>query len=141
MKERAHPRLFDLTTLSHFCPGYVLKMKSRFEAGCDDYILTKVELQKFFACSEKEVTILMDMLDDDKNGTIDAFEFMCTMAMLSRGTLDERAALLFALYDFDESGIVTQDEFTALVFNVWTALLAMEKKERPTLNDVEFKVS
>lgn len=83
----------------------------------------------------------MEMLDDDKNGTIDAFEFMCTMAMLSRGTLDERIALLFALYDFDESGIVTQDEFTALMFNAWTALLAMEKKERPNLNDVEFKVS
>ena len=43
------------------------------------------------------------MFDLDESGTIDSYEFVCALSLLSHATLDEKAELIFNLYDFDQS--------------------------------------
>jgi Ca2+-binding EF-hand superfamily protein len=43
------------------------------------------------------------MFDTDGNGSIDSYEFVCALSLLSHATLDEKAELIFNLYDFDRS--------------------------------------
>lgn len=45
----------------------------------------------------------MDMFDSDQNGSIDSYEFVCALSLMSHATLDEKAELIFNLYDFDRS--------------------------------------
>ena len=66
------------------------------------------------------------MFDTDGNGSIDSYEFVCAMSLLSHATLDEKAELIFNLYDFDRSMSISKDELTVLMTNVLTALKSME---------------
>jgi Ca2+-binding EF-hand superfamily protein len=43
------------------------------------------------------------MFDTDGNGSIDSYEFVCALSLMSHSTLDEKAELIFNLYDFDRS--------------------------------------
>jgi hypothetical protein len=43
------------------------------------------------------------MFDSDGNGSIDSYEFVCALSLMSHATLDEKAELIFNLYDFDKS--------------------------------------
>lgn len=66
------------------------------------------------------------------------------MSLLSHGTLDEKAELIFNLYDFDKSMSISKDELTVLMTNVLTALKSMEGKQPlvlPTISEVEMKTS
>jgi Ca2+-binding EF-hand superfamily protein len=58
---------------------------------------------------------------------------MCAMSFLSHGTLNQKAELIFGLYDFDKSGTLTMDEMTALMINAIASLNAMEGKVKPTM--------
>jgi Ca2+-binding EF-hand superfamily protein len=77
--------------------------------------------------SKQRVTVqLFDMFDMDNSGTIDSYEFVCALSLLSHGTLDEKAELIFTLYDFDHSQSISKDELTVLMTNVLSALKLME---------------
>ena len=54
------------------------------------------------------------------------------MSLLSHATLDEKAELIFNLYDFDRSMSISKDELTVLMTNVLTALKSMEKGKNST---------
>jgi len=43
------------------------------------------------------------MFDTDGSGKIDHYEFVCGLSLISHSTLDEKAELIFNLYDFDKS--------------------------------------
>lgn len=43
------------------------------------------------------------MFDTDNNGSIDSYEFVCALSLMSHATLAEKAELIFSLYDFDRS--------------------------------------
>ena len=60
-------------------------------------------LKAFFKCKDREVQVLLDMFDMDGNGSIDSYEFVCALSLMSQATLDEKAELIFNLYDFDRS--------------------------------------
>ena len=44
--------------MSNLSPGYILKLKERFENGSDDYNLTKQGLKEFFKCKDHEVDVV-----------------------------------------------------------------------------------
>ena len=48
--------------------------------------------------------------DRDGNGSIDFQEFLITIKMTSRGSIDEKLRWVFSLYDADGSGYVTKEE-------------------------------
>jgi Ca2+-binding EF-hand superfamily protein len=68
-----------------------MKLKERFEVGSDNYVIDAEGLKKFFNCSDREVKVVMDMFDINGDYKIDAYEFMCAMAFMSHGTLDQKA--------------------------------------------------
>jgi Ca2+-binding EF-hand superfamily protein len=122
-------------------PGYLLKLKERFESGSDDYNMTKQGLKEFFKCSDAEVATIFEKFDSDGNGSIDSYEWMCFLALVSHGNLEEKAELLFNLYDFDKSQSISKDELTVLMTNALTAMRCMEGRPAPTVNEIETKTA
>ena len=83
----------------------------------------------------------MQMFDMDGNGSIDSYEFVCALSLLSHATLDEKAELIFNLYDFDRSQSISKDELTVLMANTMASLKSMERKPAPTINEIEQKTN
>ena len=63
------------------------------------------------------------------------------MTILSNGTLDDKAELIFDLYDFDGSKYISRDELTVLMTNALCSMNAMAKKPRPTTAEIEKKTN
>ena len=59
--------------------------------------------------------------------------------MMSHATLNEKAELIFNLYDFDRSQCISKDELTVLMTNALAALKNMEGKPAPTVAEIEQK--
>jgi len=79
--------------------------------------------------------------DDDRSGTIDFREFVAGMAILNRGSAEDRLRLMFRSYDLDGSGYLEPDEVyalyrTALLANGYTAQSA-ELEHENLLRTVE----
>jgi Ca2+-binding EF-hand superfamily protein len=83
---------------------------------------------------------LLEYFDTNGDGKVDSQEFLCAMAFLSNSNLDEKAELLFDLYDFDGSKYISKDELVILMTNSLTSLNKMDKKKPPTLVEIENKV-
>jgi len=81
------------------------------------------------------------MFDSDGNGSIDSYEFVCALSLMSHATLDEKAELIFSLYDFDKSQSISKDELTILMTNSLTAMKSMEGRKAPTLAEIEAKTN
>ena len=81
------------------------------------------------------------MFDLDGNGSIDSYEFVCALSLLSHATLDEKAELIFNLYDFDRSQTISKDELTILMTNALAAMKAMEGKTAPSVAEIERKTN
>lgn len=124
-------------SMTNFSPKFILKLKETFEIQSDNYKLSKEELEKYFKCSVKEQDILFEVFDPKDLGYVDAYEFLITMCLLANGTLLEKAELVFQLYDFDKSGLLSEDEFFQLSVNCMTSLCAMEGKAIPTIHYLE----
>lgn len=48
-------KIKDLQSLSNLTPGYILKLKERFESSSDDYNLTRQGLKDYFKCRDNEI--------------------------------------------------------------------------------------
>ena len=81
----------------------------------------------------------MDMFDMDGNGSIDSYEFVCALSLMSHANLDDKAELIFNLYDFDRSQSISKDELTVLMANVMASLKSMEGKKPPPIQEIEEK--
>jgi WD40 repeat protein len=77
------------------------------------------------------------MFDLDESGTIDSYEFVCALSLLSHATLDEKAELIFNLYDFDQSQSISKDELTVLMTNSVSSMMMMQGKPPPSINDIK----
>jgi hypothetical protein len=81
------------------------------------------------------------MFDTDGNGSIDHYEFVCALSLMSHATLDEKAELIFNLYDFDRSQSISKEELTVLMANTLAALKSMEGKKPPSIQEIEQKTN
>lgn len=57
--------------------------------------------------------------------------------MMAKGSLNEKAELIFSFYDFDNSKSISRDELTVLLTNCLTALKYLEGKKAPTVSEIE----
>ena len=127
----------EFQSISNFHPGYIVKLKERFELAKESFTLDRNDLQALFNSSEAELDIIFNHFDADKNGSIDQYEFTTALAFLSHSTLEEKAELVFQMYDFDKSKYISKDELTILMTNSLTALRAMERRPPPSIEEVE----
>jgi Ca2+-binding EF-hand superfamily protein len=62
----------------------------------------------------------------DENGKVDSYEFICGLALLSESSVEEKAELLFNLYDFDGNKFITRDELVILMTNTLASINAYD---------------
>jgi Ca2+-binding EF-hand superfamily protein len=55
---------------------------------------------------------LLNLFDENRDGTIDANEFITSLATCCRGSLDARLMFMFKLYDLNSDGFVSKEELT-----------------------------
>ena len=127
----------DLINLSNFSPGFIAKLKDNLETSSYQFNLDKEGLSELFKCSDKEANLVMDYFDQNGDGRIDSYEFLCAITLLSSSTLDEKAEILFDFYDFDKSKYITRDELVILITNTLTSLNAMAKRDPPKIKEIE----
>ena len=60
---------------------------------------------------------------------------------MSHGSLEEKAELIFQLYDFDKSKYISKDELTILMTNSLSALRHLEGGPMPSMEEVEKKTT
>ena len=53
--------------------------------------------------------------DSDNSGKIDFNEFLCTMSISCKGTIDEKLRWAFTLYDLDGNGFVSRKEAEEII--------------------------
>jgi Ca2+-binding EF-hand superfamily protein len=81
------------------------------------------------------------MLDMNGDGSVDSYEFCCAMALLAHGTLEEKAELVFGIYDTNKSGVLEKHELEVLMTNTTMALNAIDGKHvspMPEADKVKF---
>ena len=82
---------------------------------------------------------IFKLFDTDNNGFIDSYEFVCGLSFMSHATLNEKAELIFNLYDFDRSQCISRDELTVLLSNSLSALNQMQGKPVSSIAEIEKK--
>lgn len=70
------------------------------------------DLQKNDAEMAEASQALFNVLDSDSNGSVDALEFLATIALLSGMEDEEKIAFVYNLYDFAEVDTISKDECT-----------------------------
>lgn len=86
-------------------------------------------------------TLLFELLDTDKNGLIDALEFMSTIAAISGMRLLETIEFILTSYDFDSTGELSVDEVTLALKSVTTGLCKLCIVKMPREETIEQLVS
>ena len=77
------------------------------------------------------------LFDDDENNLVDSLEFLSAFALVSGMTPDEKIRYIFALYDFDESQVLSLDEMVLAFRSTLSGLSKMSRIDPPTEAEVE----
>lgn len=77
------------------------------------------------------------IFDDDENNLVDSLEFLSAFAMLSGMTPEEKIGFVFAMYDFDESSMLTLDEMILAFRSTLSGLSKLSQVDPPTEAEVE----
>eukprot|EP01034_Spumella_vulgaris_P035953 gene35953-44334_t len=77
------------------------------------------------------------LFDDDENNLVDSLEFLSSFALLSGMTPEEKIRFIFAMYDFDESGVLSLDEMVLAFRSSLSGLTKLSKIDPPTEAEIE----
>lgn len=66
---------------------------------------------------------VFELLDDDRNGRVDALQLIGGLAICSRGTFDDKAKFCFELVDFNLNGSLSRLEMVFMMKNCVYGLL------------------
>eukprot|EP01132_Coremiostelium_polycephalum_P011213 gene11213-13738_t len=62
---------------------------------------------------------LFDLLDVNKDNTVDLQEFVGGLSLLCKGTVEEKLELSFKAYDLDGNGYITKNELSLMFKQAW----------------------
>ncbi|EGG22713.1 calcium-binding protein [Cavenderia fasciculata] len=62
---------------------------------------------------------LFDLLDINKDNTVDLQEFVGGLSMLCKGSIDEKLELSFKAYDLDGNGYISKSELSLMFKQAW----------------------
>lgn len=69
--------------------------------------------------------ILFRAFDKDNSGTIDYREFLATMAILSRGNVEQKLEFAFSMIDLDHDGKLSREELQKVVTALYKVLTSL----------------
>ena len=103
------------TALTRFNRGKVTLCRGIFKnltehSNSPGKTIDKVTFLKYFPLPGMMGERLFKVFDRDDSGGIDFQEFLTGMALIYRGTIEEKKKFLFEMYDLDGDGVVTREE-------------------------------
>ena len=75
-----------------------------------------------FGDSSQYSHLVFNTIDTNKDGEIDFKEFMASLSVSAKASMDERLAWVFRLYDLDEDGFISRAEMLCIVDAVFRML-------------------
>lgn len=103
--------------------------------------IIKSALLEHLGITERVLNIDTDkvfrIFDNDENNLVDSLEFLSSFAMLSGMTPEEKIRYLFAMYDFDETSMLTLDEMVLAFRSTLSGLSKVSHIDPPTESEVE----
>ncbi|CAK72848.1 unnamed protein product (macronuclear) [Paramecium tetraurelia] len=141
-----HLDLESMKRFMYLSPGQVKLIKEKFDMMADeDLTIDRNGLAKLMKLKETEVNKVFQFFDISNDGRIDSNEFICALSLLSQATLkvmhhiysQEKANVIFSLYDFDHNKTITRNELIMLIKTTLTALGAMSQKGECTIQEAE----
>merc|ERR1719456_1678582 len=86
--------------------------------GSEARTIDKTTFLRFFPLPGMMGERLFAVFDRDNSGAIDFQEFLTGMALIYRGTLEEKKKFLFEMYDLDGDGVVTREELFTMLSHI-----------------------
>jgi len=87
-----------------------------------DEVIAKDEDKKIYIQSF-DLGQIFDLFDVDKNGLLDFKEFLFSISMLMRGSLEERVQFAFQIYDKGDKGHLTVEEYEEFLKSIIQVLM------------------
>lgn len=88
--------------------------------------MTATQFATMLSLSEEISKPIFEQFDMDGNGTIDEYEFICSLAYFLKAEIQDRLEALFNVYDKNNTQLCEEQEFSALI----TAILSCDKEKR-----------
>eukprot|EP00026_Physarum_polycephalum_P019579 Phypoly_transcript_21658.p1 GENE.Phypoly_transcript_21658~~Phypoly_transcript_21658.p1 ORF type:complete len:174 (+),score=29.87 Phypoly_transcript_21658:84-605(+) len=103
-----------------FSPQELLALNGQFAVADKnkDGSLDFPEFEKLFSSKvpdAQELKLWFESFDADKSGKISGKEFFSTLAVIGKGSLQDKLSFLFDLFDTDKSGSLTHAEITHVI--------------------------
>eukprot|EP00742_Colponemidia_sp_Colp-10_P006323 GILJ01006777.1.p1 GENE.GILJ01006777.1~~GILJ01006777.1.p1 ORF type:complete len:2262 (-),score=409.36 GILJ01006777.1:195-6980(-) len=124
---------------SGFTPDQVNQLKARFEKYSGSFGVDRKKFAQIFAMDQITANRVFDLFDNDGNGKVDCYEFICGIAMICQGSVTDKIKILFNMYDFDKSNSISQDEMTILLRTALSSLAKMSDSKEPTDREIEIQ--
>jgi Ca2+-binding EF-hand superfamily protein len=107
--------------------------------------ILKSALMEYLAVTERtlngDTDLVFRAFDDDENNLVDSLEFLSSFALLSGMTPEEKVRFIFAMYDFDETQLLSLDEMVLAFRSTLSGLSKLSKIDPPTEAEVEVRVN
>ncbi|KAI8893716.1 hypothetical protein BC833DRAFT_607457 [Globomyces pollinis-pini] len=118
-------QLSTLTKTTRFTEKELQQWHRGFIKDCPKGSLQKQDFLRIykdyfpFGDSSKYAHYIFSHIDVDKNGVLDFEEFIKSIDISARGTIEERLKWSFKLFDLDEDGYISQAEMLAIVDSIY----------------------
>eukprot|EP00755_Sulcionema_specki_P026159 Sspe_Gene.84984::Locus_55817_Transcript_1_1_Confidence_1.000_Length_871::g.84984::m.84984 len=112
-----------LAKLTHFSESDIEKLREKYNQLCKDandprkqHKLDKATFLSHFPSVQKEqADVIFGVFNTKHNGVINFDEFCLAMSVLMKGTEEERLEFAFHMWDYDNTGYITIDEFRRII--------------------------
>lgn len=125
--QRYYPdSLVELTRTARFSEDEIKRIYRGFKAECPTGIVKEETFKgiysQFFplgASSGQYAHYVFNSIDLDRNGSLSFEEFVANLSILLRGTVDEKLAWTFSLYDINGDGSISKEEMKEIVTAIY----------------------
>eukprot|EP00937_MAST-01D_sp_MAST-1D-sp2_P003978 g3978.t1 len=88
--------------------------------------LSPVDFAKMFSFEPGQCNALFRIFDVDNDGTIDLNEFISGFCFMCKGSVEEKAALMFTANDLDGNGTLDRQEVAAMLRDINSRLTVLQ---------------
>ena len=126
-KEQPRNHLFE-SSLTSFTIDEIQAMQIKFNSLAKRSAGPTVDRDTFMKFMKFEDGLLGEQLftffDSKNNGVVDFEEFICGLAIFSRGTATQKLEVFFSCYDLNGDGAIHSDELSTMLGHLPTPVLA-----------------